>query len=34
MVAIDYLYVVNWSLWADVKYLLRTTPHVLGARGL
>jgi exopolysaccharide biosynthesis polyprenyl glycosylphosphotransferase len=34
MVAIDYLYVVNWSLWSDVKYLLRTAPHVLGARGL
>jgi exopolysaccharide biosynthesis polyprenyl glycosylphosphotransferase len=34
MVAIDYLYVANWSLWADVKILLRTVPHVLGRRGL
>ena len=34
MVAIDYLYVVNWSLWTDLKYLLRTVPYVLGARGV
>jgi exopolysaccharide biosynthesis polyprenyl glycosylphosphotransferase len=34
MVAIDYLYVANWSLWTDVKILLRTVPHVLGRRGL
>jgi lipopolysaccharide/colanic/teichoic acid biosynthesis glycosyltransferase len=34
MVAIDYLYVANWSLWADLKLLLRTVPHVLGGRGL
>jgi exopolysaccharide biosynthesis polyprenyl glycosylphosphotransferase len=34
MVAIDYLYVANWSLWTDVKLLLRTVPHVLGRRGL
>jgi exopolysaccharide biosynthesis polyprenyl glycosylphosphotransferase len=34
MVAIDYLYVANWSLWNDVKILLRTIPHVLGRRGL
>lgn len=34
MVAIDYLYVANWSLWSDVKILLRTVPHVLGRRGL
>lgn len=34
MVAIDYLYVANWSLWTDVKILLRTVPHVLGGRGL
>ena len=24
MVAIDYLYVANWSLWTDIKILLRT----------
>jgi lipopolysaccharide/colanic/teichoic acid biosynthesis glycosyltransferase len=34
MVAIDYLYVANWSLWEDIKILLRTVPHVLGRRGL
>ncbi len=34
MVAIDYLYVANWSLWSDIKILLRTVPHVLGRRGL
>jgi lipopolysaccharide/colanic/teichoic acid biosynthesis glycosyltransferase len=34
MLAIDYLYVVNWSLWADLKYLLRTVPYVLRARGM
>jgi exopolysaccharide biosynthesis polyprenyl glycosylphosphotransferase len=34
MVAIDYLYVANWSLWTDVKILLRTVPHVLARRGL
>jgi lipopolysaccharide/colanic/teichoic acid biosynthesis glycosyltransferase len=34
MVAIDYLYVANWSLWTDVKILLRTIPHVLARRGL
>jgi lipopolysaccharide/colanic/teichoic acid biosynthesis glycosyltransferase len=34
MGAIDYLYVANWSLWGDVKILLRTIPHVLGRRGL
>jgi exopolysaccharide biosynthesis polyprenyl glycosylphosphotransferase len=31
MVGIDYLYVANWSLWLDVKLLLRTVRHV--ARG-
>jgi exopolysaccharide biosynthesis polyprenyl glycosylphosphotransferase len=34
MVAIDYLYVANWSPWSDVKILMRTVPHVLGRRGL
>jgi exopolysaccharide biosynthesis polyprenyl glycosylphosphotransferase len=34
MVALDYLYVANWSLWTDIKILLRTVPHVLGGRGL
>lgn len=30
MVAIDYLYVASWSLWLDLKLLLRTVRHVLG----
>ncbi len=34
MVAIDHRYVAHWSLWTDVKILLRTVPHVLGRRGL
>jgi exopolysaccharide biosynthesis polyprenyl glycosylphosphotransferase len=29
MVAMDYLYVSNWSLWLDAKVLLRTVRHVL-----
>jgi exopolysaccharide biosynthesis polyprenyl glycosylphosphotransferase len=29
MVGMDYLYVANWSLWLDVKLLLRTVRHVL-----
>ena len=28
MVGIDYLYVANWSLWLDLKLLLRTVRHV------
>ncbi len=28
MVGIDYLYVATWSLWQDVKLLLRTFTHV------
>lgn len=34
MVAIDYIYIANWSLWTDIKILLRTIPHVIGRRGL
>ena len=34
MVAMDYLYVANWSLWTDIKILLRTVRHVIGCRGL
>jgi exopolysaccharide biosynthesis polyprenyl glycosylphosphotransferase len=29
MVEIDYLYVASWSLWQDVKILLRTAGHVV-----
>jgi exopolysaccharide biosynthesis polyprenyl glycosylphosphotransferase len=28
MVGIDYLYVANWSLWTDLKLLIRTARHV------
>ena len=31
MVAIDYLYVANWSLWTDIKVLLRTVRLVVSA---
>ena len=34
MVTIDYLYRTNWSLWLDLKILLRTVPHVLLRRGI
>ena len=34
MVKIDYLYGANWSLWLDIKILLRTAPQVVGRRGL
>jgi len=33
MVHLDYLYVAEWSLWNDIKLLLRTAPVVLTARG-
>jgi exopolysaccharide biosynthesis polyprenyl glycosylphosphotransferase len=33
MVKVDYLYVANWSLWNDVKILVRTIPQVVHARG-
>lgn len=29
MVGLDYLYVANWSLWLDLKVLLRTVRHVV-----
>jgi exopolysaccharide biosynthesis polyprenyl glycosylphosphotransferase len=34
MVKLDYLYVANWSVWGDMKILLRTVGFVLGRRGL
>jgi exopolysaccharide biosynthesis polyprenyl glycosylphosphotransferase len=34
MLKIDYLYVAGWSLWTDVKILLRTLPHMLARRGM
>lgn len=34
MGTMDYLYVANWSLWSDLKIILRTFAHVVGRRGL
>lgn len=34
MVGIDYLYGANWSLWLDLKILLRTIGHVVRRKGL
>jgi exopolysaccharide biosynthesis polyprenyl glycosylphosphotransferase len=34
MVKIDYLYVANWSLWADIKILLQTAYFVVLRRGM
>jgi exopolysaccharide biosynthesis polyprenyl glycosylphosphotransferase len=33
MVKMDYLYVAEWSLWNDIRLLLRTAPVVLLGRG-
>ncbi len=33
MVKLDYLYVAGWSLWSDVKILIRTVLYVGGGRG-
>jgi exopolysaccharide biosynthesis polyprenyl glycosylphosphotransferase len=33
MVKLDYLYVSNWSLWFDVRILIRTLPSVFSRRG-
>jgi exopolysaccharide biosynthesis polyprenyl glycosylphosphotransferase len=34
MVKTDYLYAANWSLWSDVKIVVRTGAHVIGRRGV
>ena len=34
MSQLDDLYAANWSLWTDIKILLRTIPFVLARRGL
>jgi exopolysaccharide biosynthesis polyprenyl glycosylphosphotransferase len=34
MVRLDYLYVANWSLWNDLRLLLRTIPHVFSGKGI
>jgi len=33
MITLDYLYVTNWSLWGDVRLLLKTLYIVLSGRG-
>jgi exopolysaccharide biosynthesis polyprenyl glycosylphosphotransferase len=33
MVKLDYLYVTNWSLWGDIRLILRTLPVVLRRSG-
>ena len=33
MVKLDYLYVTNWSLWGDIRLILRTLPVVVTRRG-
>jgi exopolysaccharide biosynthesis polyprenyl glycosylphosphotransferase len=33
MVKLDYLYVTNWSLWEDLKLMMKTLPAVVGGRG-
>jgi lipopolysaccharide/colanic/teichoic acid biosynthesis glycosyltransferase len=34
MVKLDYLYVAGWSLWLDVKILLRTAAYMFARRGM
>jgi exopolysaccharide biosynthesis polyprenyl glycosylphosphotransferase len=34
MAKIDYLYGANWSLWGDIKTLVRTIPHVVRREGM
>jgi len=34
MIKLDYLYVAGWSLWCDIKILLRTVSHVFARRGM
>ena len=34
MIKLDYMYVANWSLWSDVKILVRTVSVVVGGRGI
>jgi exopolysaccharide biosynthesis polyprenyl glycosylphosphotransferase len=33
MIKLDHLYVSNWTLWGDIKILLRTVPYVLARHG-
>ena len=33
MASLDYVYVTNWSLWGDIKILMRTAVYVVGLHG-
>jgi exopolysaccharide biosynthesis polyprenyl glycosylphosphotransferase len=33
MVSLDYLYATNWSVWGDIKLLMRTVSAVVAGRG-
>jgi exopolysaccharide biosynthesis polyprenyl glycosylphosphotransferase len=33
MISLDYHYVTSWSLWGDIKILIKTVPAVTGRRG-
>jgi exopolysaccharide biosynthesis polyprenyl glycosylphosphotransferase len=33
MVKIDYLYIANWSVWADIKIIVETVGYLAGRRG-
>lgn len=33
MVQLDYMYVTNWSLWTDIRLILRTVPVLLARKG-
>jgi exopolysaccharide biosynthesis polyprenyl glycosylphosphotransferase len=33
MIKLDYVYVTNWSMWNDVRLILRTLPVVVSRRG-
>jgi lipopolysaccharide/colanic/teichoic acid biosynthesis glycosyltransferase len=33
MVLMDLYYIDNWSLWSDVKILLRTIPVIISGKG-
>ena len=33
MVSLDYLYVTNWTLWGDVKLLMKTLPAIARGKG-
>jgi exopolysaccharide biosynthesis polyprenyl glycosylphosphotransferase len=34
MLALDYMYIVNWSVWNDLQIMLRTIPFILARRGM